>query len=64
MVTHESTQVIDPEFAFYGPMGFDIGAFIGNLILAFYAQDGHADQGNDRKVCLSFYSVFLYIFLS
>ncbi|XP_062177435.1 methylthioribose kinase-like [Alnus glutinosa] len=49
MVTHESTQVIDPEFAFYGPMGFDIGAFIGNLILAFFAQDGHADQVNDRK---------------
>ncbi|GLT76695.1 hypothetical protein SLA2020_483400 [Shorea laevis] len=49
MVTHNSTQVIDPEFAFYGPMGFDIGAFIGNLILAFFAQDGHADQGNDRK---------------
>ncbi|XP_041011108.1 methylthioribose kinase-like [Juglans microcarpa x Juglans regia] len=49
MVTHESTQVIDPEFAFYGPMGFDIGAFLGNLILAFFAQDGHADQVNDRK---------------
>ncbi|XAR52877.1 S-methyl-5-thioribose kinase [Bertholletia excelsa] len=49
MVTHESTQVIDPEFAFYGPMGFDIGAFIGNLILAFFAQHGHADQENDRK---------------
>ncbi|RYQ79844.1 hypothetical protein Ahy_Scaffold1g106638 [Arachis hypogaea] len=28
MVTRESTQVIDPEFAFYGPMGFDIGAFL------------------------------------
>lgn len=52
MVTHESTQVIDPEFAFYGPMGFDIGAFLGNLILTFFAQDGHADQVNDRKVCL------------
>ncbi|XWS54731.1 hypothetical protein CRYUN_Cryun10bG0114500 [Craigia yunnanensis] len=50
MVTCDSTQVIDPEFAFYGPMGFDIGAFIGNLILAFFAQDGHADQGNDRKI--------------
>ncbi|XVF01338.1 hypothetical protein REPUB_Repub04eG0079200 [Reevesia pubescens] len=50
MVTRDSTQVIDPEFAFYGPMGFDIGAFIGNLILAFFAQDGHADQGNDRKI--------------
>ncbi|KAI4295706.1 hypothetical protein L6164_035723 [Bauhinia variegata] len=49
MVTRESTQVIDPEFAFYGPMGFDIGAFLGNLILAFFAQDGHADEVNDRK---------------
>lgn len=52
MVTKESTQVIDPEFAFYGPMGFDVGAFLGNLILAYFAQDGHADGGNDRKVCL------------
>ncbi|KAJ0514224.1 putative S-methyl-5-thioribose kinase [Helianthus annuus] len=49
MVTHESTQVIDPEFAFYGPMGFDVGAFIGNLFLAYFAQDGHAEKGNDRK---------------
>ncbi|CAL0300350.1 unnamed protein product [Lupinus luteus] len=49
MVTPESTQVIDPEFAFYGPMGFDIGAFLGNLILAFFAQDGHATEANDRK---------------
>ncbi|XVE49261.1 hypothetical protein DITRI_Ditri01bG0068600 [Diplodiscus trichospermus] len=49
MVTRDSTQVIDPEFAFYGPMGFDVGAFIGNLILAFFAQNGYADQGNDRK---------------
>ncbi|KAL6844175.1 hypothetical protein ACP4OV_025848 [Aristida adscensionis] len=49
MVTRESTQVIDPEFGFYGPMGFDIGAFLGNLILAYFAQDGHADQANDRK---------------
>ncbi|XP_020585278.1 methylthioribose kinase [Phalaenopsis equestris] len=48
MVTTESTQVIDPEFAFYGPMGFDIGAFVGNLILAFFSQDGHADNGKDR----------------
>ncbi|XP_057964629.1 methylthioribose kinase-like [Malania oleifera] len=49
MVTTDSTQVIDPEFSFYGPIGFDIGAFLGNLILAFFAQDGHADLGNDRK---------------
>lgn len=48
MVTTESTQVIDPEFAFYGPMGFDIGAFLGNLILAYFSQDGHRDNGKDR----------------
>ncbi|KAL3638526.1 hypothetical protein CASFOL_017897 [Castilleja foliolosa] len=50
MVTEDSTQVIDPEFAFYAPMGFDIGAFIGNLILAYFAQDGHAHEGSDRKL--------------
>ncbi|XP_051132898.1 methylthioribose kinase-like [Andrographis paniculata] len=50
MVTTGSTQVIDPEFGFYGPMGFDVGAFVGNLILAYYSQDGHADQGSsDRR---------------
>ncbi|GMN37763.1 hypothetical protein TIFTF001_007082 [Ficus carica] len=49
MVTQESTQVIDPEFAFYGPIGFDVGAFLGNLILAYFAQDGHANANNDRK---------------
>nr|CAD1823096.1 unnamed protein product [Ananas comosus var. bracteatus] len=49
MVTSDSTQVIDPEFAFYGPMGYDIGAFLGNLILAYFSQDGHANEGNDRK---------------
>lgn len=55
MVTQDSTQVIDPEFAFVGPMGFDVGAYLGNLILAYSAQDGHADQRNDRKVCCSVY---------
>ena len=41
MLTAEDTRVIDPEFAFMGPMGFDIGAVIGNLLLAFFAQAGH-----------------------
>lgn len=48
MVTPDSTQVIDPEFGFYGPMSFDIGAFLGNL--AYYSHNGHVDQANDRKV--------------
>jgi len=40
--------VIDPEFAFYGPMGFDLGAFMANLLLSYYSQDGHATAGDDR----------------
>jgi len=42
MVTPLETKMIDPEFAFFGPMGFDIGAFIGNLWLSYLSQDGHA----------------------
>ncbi len=41
MLTREDTRVIDPEFAFIGPIGFDVGAVIGNLLLAFFAQEGH-----------------------
>jgi 5-methylthioribose kinase len=29
----QETKVIDPEFAFYGPLGFDLGQFIANLLL-------------------------------
>jgi len=34
-VKSDSTKVIDPEFAFYGPAGYDIGNLIGNLIFAY-----------------------------
>lgn len=36
----EDVRVIDPEFAFYGPMGFDVGALLANLWLNAAAQDG------------------------
>ncbi len=35
----DSTKVIDPEFAFYGPMGYDIGNVIANLIFAWANAD-------------------------
>ncbi|MDC9612432.1 S-methyl-5-thioribose kinase [Xenorhabdus khoisanae] len=38
MVTQNSTKVIDPEFSFVGPMAFDIGNYIGNLLIAYFAQ--------------------------
>jgi 5-methylthioribose kinase len=48
MVTAEDTRVIDPEFAFMGPMGFDIGAMIGNFLLNYFAQEGHEDKPGAR----------------
>ncbi len=49
MVTDQDSRVIDPEFAFYGPIGFDLGAFFGNLLLSWYSQPGHAAPADDRK---------------
>jgi 5-methylthioribose kinase len=48
MVTPDDTRVIDPEFAFLGPIGFDVGAVIGNLLLAFFAQEGHEAAAHAR----------------
>ncbi|MCA1062139.1 S-methyl-5-thioribose kinase [Rossellomorea sp. AcN35-11] len=31
-IGEHQTKVIDPEFAFYGPIGFDIGQFMANLL--------------------------------
>lgn len=39
----EDLRVIDPEFAFYGPMAFDTGALFANLFLNMFAQDGHGE---------------------
>ncbi len=48
MLTTEDTRVIDPEFAFVGPMGLDVGAVIGNLFLAYFAQAGHEEAPHAR----------------
>eukprot|EP00887_Chlorella_sp_A99_P002733 scaffold6.g2733.t1 len=48
MVTEATTYAIDPEFAYYGPMGFDVGKIIANLLLFFFALDGHASAADPR----------------
>jgi 5-methylthioribose kinase len=48
MVTDTRTWVIDPEFAYYGPMGFDIGAVLGNLVLSYVSQLGHIPGAEQR----------------
>ncbi|PTM54692.1 S-methyl-5-thioribose kinase [Desmospora activa] len=49
MVTDSSTKVIDPEFAFVGPIGFDIGAFLANLFLSFASHEGQPGSITERR---------------
>ncbi len=46
MVTKTQTRVIDPEFAFYGPFGFDIGMLLANYWMSFFSQRGHEANGS------------------
>lgn len=47
-VREDSTKVIDPEFAYFGPMGFDIGAVLANLLLNFVGQEGWIHDAGKR----------------
>ena len=49
MCTENDTKVIDPEFAFYGPMGFDLGMNIANYLMAFLSQPAHRKNTSDIK---------------
>ena len=44
MCTDDDTRVIDPEFGFYGPIGFDIGMLISNFLMAYLSQPAHRDD--------------------
>jgi 5-methylthioribose kinase len=49
MATANDTRVIDPEFAFVGPMGFDVGAIIANYLLAFFSNVGQHPIGHSES---------------
>jgi 5-methylthioribose kinase len=46
MVTDTETKVIDPEFAFYGPMALDTGMYFSNLWMSYFSQRGHEENGS------------------
>ncbi|MCB0183027.1 MAG: phosphotransferase, partial [Caldilineaceae bacterium] len=48
MLNAADTRVIDSEFAFYGPMGFDIGALLENLVLNALSHYGHTEDAEVR----------------
>ncbi len=44
----DSTKIIDPEFAFYGPIGYDTGNVIANLIFAWANADATITDAAER----------------
>lgn len=52
MVTDDETRVIDPEFAFYGPMAFDVGMLLANYWMSFFSQRGHEAGGSRASMRL------------
>ena len=49
MANADKTKVIDPEFAFLGPMGFDVGAVLENLVLNYLAHFAHTPDAEVRS---------------
>ena len=41
MSTATESRIIDPEFAQYGPMGFDLGMLTANYLMAYFSQPAH-----------------------
>ncbi|MBP7242958.1 S-methyl-5-thioribose kinase [Amaricoccus sp.] len=48
MAVGDRISVIDPEFASYGPIGFDVGMLIANFLMAYHAQSGHEAAPGER----------------
>lgn len=48
-INHKGIKVIDPEFAFYGPIGYDIGNVIGNLFFSLANKSYFSDNSNFLK---------------
>ena len=50
MVTETDTRVIDPEFAFYGPIAFDVGMMLANFWMSYFSQAGHENNGDRSEM--------------
>ncbi len=49
MANKNETYVIDPEFAFFGPFGFDVGKIIGNLLLCYTSHFYHSSDNSYQE---------------
>lgn len=53
-VNSDYTKVIDPEFAFYGPMAYDIGALIANLIMNYISTKSLSEDTSKKEEHLEY----------
>ncbi len=56
MLNAEDTRVIDPEFAFFGPIAYDVAAVLQNLVLNYLSHFAHTP---DRVVCADYQAYLL-----
>jgi 5-methylthioribose kinase len=49
MLNETDTRVIDPEFCFFGPMAYDVGAVLQNLVLNCLSHFGHTPDRAQRE---------------
>jgi len=49
MVNRSDTLVINPEFAFFGPIGFDLGTLFANLLISRCAHEVHSTDVAERE---------------
>lgn len=48
LLNPDDTRFIDPEFAFYGPIAFDVGSMLGNLVIGYAAQEYYEPNPEKR----------------
>lgn len=54
LVKTNSTKVIDPEFAFFGPVGYDVGNLVANLIFSWANARATMSPGSEQDEFLDF----------
>lgn len=56
-INQNGMKVIDPEFSFYGPMGYDIGNVIGNLFFSLVNRKHLMENGKEKDEFMNWLSL-------
>lgn len=56
-INQNGMKVIDPEFSFYGPMGYDIGNVIGNLFFSLINRKHLMENGKEKDEFMNWLSL-------